>query len=121
MPITTCLTTGMIRAEKGEPLDDVQARLAASPWSEAYMTDTSGRFLGVLPQGGQTPTAPPLQFHESTTVLDAMQALRGFIGDGIPVVHSQSGVLIGVVSEASVIEAYLDISQSLRREENAVL
>ena len=121
MPVTTCLTTGMIRATTDESTDKVQARLAASPWSEAYITDTGGRFVGVLPQGGQTPATPPLQFHEGTTVLDAMQALRGFIGDAIPVVDRDSGKLIGVVSEASVIEAYLDISQSLRREENAVL
>jgi CIC family chloride channel protein len=121
MPITACLTTDMIRATQDEPLETIQARLAASPWSEAYITDTEGRFLGVLSQGGHTPTPPPLQFHEATTVLDAMQALRGFVGDGIPVVDRQSGALIGVVSEASVIEAYLDISQSLRREENAVL
>jgi len=37
------------------------------------------------------------------------------------VVDSRNGVLIGVVSEAAVIEAYLDVSAALRREENAVL
>ena len=121
MPITTCLTQDMVRATQDDPVEDIQNRLAASPWSEAYVTDAKGRFVGVLPQGEDTPKPPSLQFHASTTVLEAMQALRGFIGDAIPVVDRDSGQLIGVVSEASVIEAYLDISQALRREENAVL
>ncbi|WP_306151653.1 chloride channel protein [Roseovarius sp. MMSF_3281] len=121
MPITTCLTHDMIRATHEEPLKDIQNRLAASPWSEAYVTDAEGRFVGVLPQGAETPEPPSLQFHDTTTVLEAMQSLRGFIGDAIPVVDRDTGKLIGVVSEASVIEAYLDISQTLRREENAVL
>jgi len=121
MPVSTCLTGDIIVATQDIPVDEIHARLDSSPWSEAYLTDSDGRFAGVLSRSARTPHVPSLQFHDGTTVLEAMQALRGFIGDAIPVIHRDTGKLIGVVSEASVIEAYLDISQSLRREENAVL
>jgi len=121
IPVTTCLTRDMIVATTDTPVEDIHASLDASPWSEAYLTDGKGRFEGVLARGATAPHTPSLQFHDATTVLEAMQALRGFIGDAIPVVDRNSGALIGVVSEASVIETYLDLSQSLRREENAVL
>ena len=121
MPVSTCLTGDIIVATQDIPVDEIHARLDSSPWSEAYLTDSDGRFTGVLSRSARTPHVPSLQFHDGTTVLEAMQALRGFIGDAIPVIHRDTGKLIGVVSEASVIEAYLDISQSLRREENAVL
>ena len=121
MPVSTCLTGDIIVATQDTPVDEIHARLDSSPWSEAYLTDSDGRFTGVLSRSARKPHVPNLQFHDGTTVLEAMQALRGFIGDAIPVVHRDTGTLIGVVSEASVIEAYLDISQSLRREENAVL
>ena len=121
MPVSTCLTGDIIVATQDIPVDEIHARLDSSPWSEAYLTNSDGRFAGVLSRSARTPHVPSLQFHDGTTVLEAMQALRGFIGDAIPVIHRDTGKLIGVVSEASVIEAYLDISQSLRREENAVL
>jgi len=121
MPVSTCLTGDIIVATQDIPVDEIHARLDSSPWSEAYLTDGDGRFTGVLSRSARKPHVPSLQFHDGTTVLEAMQALRGFIGDAIPVIHRDTGKLIGVVSEASVIEAYLDISQSLRREENAVL
>ncbi len=121
MPVSTCLTGDIIVATQDIPVDEIHARLDSSPWSEAYLTDSDGRFTGVLSRSARKPHVPSLQFHDGTTVLEAMQALRGFIGDAIPVIHRDTGKLIGVVSEASVIEAYLDISQSLRREENAVL
>jgi CIC family chloride channel protein len=121
MPITTCMTRDMVVATTQTPVDEIHASLDSAPWSEAYLTDSEGRFEGVLARGATATHAPSLQFHDGTTVLEAMQALRGFVGDAIPVVDRGSGALLGVVSEASVIEAYLDISQSLRREENAVL
>lgn len=121
IPVTTCLTDDMIVATQDTPVDDIHAHLDSSPWSEAYVTDNDGRFIGVLPRSARTPHRPTLQFHDGTTVLEAMQALRGYIGDATPVVDRDTGKLIGVVSEASVIETYLDLSQSLRREENAVL
>ncbi len=105
----------------------LRRRLAASDWTEGYVTDAEGRFRGVLRADAaatgwdEALHAPALQFHEDTTVMEALQALRGFLGEAVPVVHRGDGRLIGVVSESAVIAAYLDVSTALRREENAVL
>ncbi|WP_372920882.1 chloride channel protein [Roseovarius sp.] len=121
MPVTDCLTRGMVLAGTGEAIGAVRARLAASDWNEAYIRDDAGRFAGVLRAADAAADwdsalhKPALTFDDTTTVLEAMQALRGFVGDAIPVIERDSGRLIGVVSEAAVIEAYLDMSQTLRR------
>ena len=62
---------------------------------------------------------PALIFNETTTLPEAMRGLEGFVGDVIPVVHSSSNKLLGVVKQAAIIKAYLDAVRSLRREENA--
>ena len=39
-----------------------------------------------------------------------MERLRGFVGDAVPVVARDDGQLLGVVSEAAVVAAWLDES-----------
>lgn len=127
IPVGDYCITGMIGGTTDDDLHTVRRELEMSEWNEAFITAPDGTFRGTLYQsaGGATwDTAlrhPDLRFDERTTVMQAMQALRGFVGDAVPVVHSGTGRLVGVVSEAAVIEAYLDVSTALRREENAVL
>jgi CIC family chloride channel protein len=59
-------------------------------------------------------------FDENTSIWEAMQAMRDYIGEAIPVVDSKSGRYLGAVPESAVINAYLDASQELRREEHEV-
>ncbi|WP_101065478.1 chloride channel protein [Roseovarius salinarum] len=121
-----CVPDPMV-ANTNEGLDTARRRMARADRSEAFVTDADGTFRGVLhaeAHGNSWEEAlrpPDLCFDETTTVMDAMQAIRGFVGDAIPVIDSRDRRLIGVVTEAAVIEAYLDVSQALRREENAVL
>ena len=49
-----------------------------------------------------------------------MHCMRDYIGEAIPVVDSDSGRYLGAIPEAVVIDAYLDASQKLRREEHEV-
>ena len=127
LPVSRFCAESPITGETGQDLEDVRARLDRSAWSEAFVTDPQGRFAGVLDRQAAGATwdealrAPARRFDETTSVLQAMQALRGFVGDAVPVIDSRNGLLIGAVSEAAVIEAYLDVSAALRREENAVL
>ncbi|MCB1402763.1 MAG: CBS domain-containing protein, partial [Rhodobacteraceae bacterium] len=57
-------------------------------------------------------------FGERTTLLEAMERMRGFTGGAVPLV-ADDGRLLGVVPEGAVIGAYLDEIRSLRQEENA--
>lgn len=59
-------------------------------------------------------------FNEDTSIWDAMEFMRGFIGEAIVVVDSASGLYLGAIPEAVVINAYLDAAQELRREEYEV-
>ena len=93
------------------------------------MTDEEGTYLGVLrlqdvidqPSAavGDVMHAGQLHFETQTTIWEAMGALKGFVGDAIPVVELSSGKLVGIVTETTIIETYLDMVHDLRREENA--
>ena len=54
-----------------------------------------------------------------TSVWDAMRLMQGFVGESIPVLDD--GKLVGALSEAEIVGAYLDIVAELRREEHAAL
>lgn len=61
---------------------------------------------------------PVLEFDENTSLWLAMETMRDYIGDAVPVVHSQTGRYLGALPEADVITAYLDAIHDLRREEH---
>ena len=112
-----------------QPVQTLIARLSASGYAEAFLTDGAGRFRGVVrlqdavtrPEGMRLRdlVAPDLViFGERTTLLEAMERMRGFTGGAVPLV-ADDGRLLGVVPEGAVIGAYLDEIRSLRQEENA--
>jgi hypothetical protein len=49
-----------------------------------------------------------------------METMRGYIGEALAVVDSNTGRYLGAIPEAVVINAYLDAVQELRREEYEV-
>ena len=59
-------------------------------------------------------------FNENTSIWEAMQIMRGYFGEAIAVVDSASGLYLGAIPEAVVINAYLDAAQELRREKYEV-
>ncbi len=131
LPVLSSGVQDIVEARMSEPMQAVIERLRASTWRIAFVTDDDGLFRGILEsRDGVVPSdarvedhlrSPSLTFDERTSVAAAMRALRGFVGDAIPVVEHRSGQLLGVVTEASIIQAYLDVAQTLRREENAAL
>lgn len=106
---------------------DVASRLRDQGWREAFVLDQDGRLLGVFTPGSHGDTgsvgagAVParLIFDDTTDLADAMERLRGFVGDAVPVVSGESGTYLGAVSEADLVSAWLDESARLRKEENA--
>lgn len=106
---------------------NVADRLQEQGWREAFVLDRDGRLLGVFTPGshgditsvasGVVPAR--LIFHDTTDLAEAMERLRGFVGDAVPVVSEESGTYLGAVSEADLVSAWLDESARLRKEENA--
>jgi len=117
------------RAAPTETAAELADRLTAAERSEAVMTDAEGRFLGLV-RGQDLRAAPPetaagalvrrdaMAFEADTTLWDAMVAIRGFLGEAVPVLDRDRRV-IGVVPESAVIAGYMEAVDDLRREENA--
>ena len=59
-----------------------------------------------------------LLFNETTSLWAAMEAMRNYNGEAVPIVDSCSGQYLGALPESIVIGAYLDAVQDLRREEH---
>jgi len=64
--------------------------------------------------------APVPRFDDNTSIWEAMQVMRNYLGEAIAVVDSASGRYLGAIPEAAVINAYLDATDSLRREEHEI-
>lgn len=109
----------------------VRAELDAHGWSEGYAVDANGLFRGYfrivdLGEGSPAPVSDivrpaQLMYDADISILDAMRMLKDFVGDAIPIVDRDSQYLVGVVTEAAIVRAYLDIVAKLRNEEHAGL
>ncbi len=104
-------------------------QMADSATQSAVIIDRKGSYLGMVfhsqlyDKNQNTPVTslalkPELEFNENTSLWAAMEALRDYIGEAVPVVHSQTGKYLGALPEAIVISAYLDAVHDLRREEH---
>ena len=112
-----------------EPASDVLLKLGFERWNEIFIQDDEGHLLGkalrsdLIANGGlrMSELCRPVEtvFNETTTILEAMNSLEDFIGDAIPLVSSETGNLMGVVTEAAIIKAYLQLVEDIRSEENA--
>ena len=108
---------------------DVFARLDQVNWSEAFIKDGDGRYVGKLKREGSAAPGdaaasellepPGLEFTERTSMREALEALGGHDGDGVPVVSSRDRRLLGVVTKSALIRAYLGEVDAIRAEENA--
>ncbi|MBO6519373.1 MAG: chloride channel protein [Rhodospirillales bacterium] len=119
-------------ASPDEPLRDALDRLNSAGRAEAPVVDADGTYHGILRAGSASTMAADarvrdnisgqgLVFDETTTLWDALERMRAFIGDAAAIVDSRDRRFLGSVTEAAVIGAYLDTVQVLRREENAAL
>jgi CIC family chloride channel protein len=95
----------------------------------AVMIDDRNRYQGVVSRSDlegmddDAPAAPlagktELEFDENTSLRHAMDILRHYTGDAVPVVHSQTRQFLGMAPAEVVISAYLDAINDLRREEH---
>ena len=126
-PVSSLTSEAVAPAPADEPVSSVLDRLSAVGRAEAPVIGPDGRYLGLLRvqdgRGREHETAAAVArrgdvvLDHETTVWGAMAALEGFVGDAAPVID-RDGRLLGMVTEAAVINAYLDTIHDLRREEN---
>ncbi|MGB0847681.1 MAG: chloride channel protein [Thiolinea sp.] len=111
-----------------ETIIDIMTR---EQYSEAMVLNTQQQYLGMvrLRDAYQYATATPAReimnadwpvFSDKTSIWQAMRSLGDFVGNTIPVINNE-GKLSGIITEAELIKAYLEIVHQLRREENAAV
>lgn len=128
MPVVD-LVGEAVAARADESPAAVSAHIAERGWRQAFVVDGDGVLLGVYAAGsgtgaqtvGDAATPAGLVLDDGVSVAEAMERLRGFVGDAVPVVARDGARYLGAVSEADVVGAWLDESDRLRREENAAL
>jgi len=127
--ITELMHDDFPRFGPDDGIGDVLRRLSECGRAEGLVVEGDGTYVGVVRAQaclaradagpvGDVADRGALVFDESTSVWEAMEALRDFIGEIAPIVSKSEGRLLGVVSEGSVIDAYLQTVNRLRREEN---
>jgi CIC family chloride channel protein len=125
------VTDSLPLVKQDTTLTELSRRMAAISSASAVVVDADNRYLGMVSQhqlldhqddAMVSSIEPRLgnEFDQHTSIWEAMEAMRGYIGEAIAVVDSDSGRYLGAVPEAVVINAYLDAAQELRREEYEV-
>ena len=118
-------------------LGEAKSRLLAARRHEGYVVDAGGSYLGTVKlealvtreesdgfEPGATvarlATPEALILTPKTSIWAAMAQMGDFVGESIPVLEEgDGGRMAGVVFEASIVKAYLDTMNDIRREENA--
>jgi CIC family chloride channel protein len=118
-----------IAMHSDETVGALTARLNAVGRSEAVVIGADRVFQGhirlqdVVDQQPETllgavARKDELVFDEETTLWEAMERIRDFVGEAVPLVDAH-GHVVGVVPEGAVIQGYMEAVHDLRREENA--
>jgi CIC family chloride channel protein len=129
--VTEHLTTALPVVRQGASLSELHQQMSAMQTASAVIVDDEQRYLGILLQqqlidldedaslAAVEFQAQPI-FNEHTSIWEAMQVMRDYMGDAIAVVDSANGRFLGSVPESVVINAYLDATAELRREEHEI-
>ena len=86
--------------------------------SEGYCIDANNKFIGkfaltellAAPRQAsleQCLMTDPVMLDHAASVLQAMEVASNFVGETIPIINEETGLMIGVVSEANIFDAYL--------------
>ena len=134
--IESYVSRDYIRLEPDMPLGEAKSRLLASRGHEGYVVDAGETYLGTVKledlltheDGGPASEATAARLAKrgelvltgKTSVWAAMEQMGDFVGESIPVLaDGDEGRMLGVVFEASIVKAYRDAMDEIRREENA--
>ena len=106
-------------------------RLLREKRAEAVVVDSTKRYVGLLRlQDLQTGWSRPVRdvlhadtlfLFDDSSIWDAMNEMKGFVGESIPVLSRGEHQLLGVLSESAIVGAYLDTVHRSRQEENDAL
>ncbi|MDJ0655451.1 MAG: chloride channel protein [Xanthomonadales bacterium] len=133
--IKTLLYEDYTTVHTEDALQTVRDALVRDNRSEAYIINNAGAYVGTLSlqrlmqlvaSGTELDQAAGLYaepesvtFTPDTSIWTAMSEMKNFVGESIPVLDD--GRLVGALSESTIVSAYMDILEEVRKEEHAAV
>lgn len=129
LKVTSILTQEYVFFSPGALIKDGIKELKNSGKSEGYCVDSHNKFLGkfllVELLGADENLAlldfclsSPIVLSESNSVLDAVKTATDFVGESMPVLSSDNGHVLGVISEADIFKAYINVQNQASKTEH---
>lgn len=128
------VTTEAVLIQAEQSLEEAQQAMLEADRTECYVLDNLSRYQGKLRlfdiarlqkridldrvAAADHADPDPLTFRNDLSVWDALELMRDFVGESIPIVD-QRGYFIGIIYESTLVAAYLDTLKNLRAEEHA--
>jgi CIC family chloride channel protein len=128
-PVVDAMTQILPTFENSARCAELIEALSSSSLQTAVIIDAEQKYLGLIYRdqlGDSNPESAisslalkqNMTFDETTSLWGAMEAMRDYIGEAVPVVDSSSGRYLGAIPESTVLGSYLDAVHDLRREEH---
>ena len=129
------VTQSYLKLGRETSLAEAKSKLLRSESHEAYVCDTDDGYVGSVTlnqlvraeeqglamDGAVSDLAQPegLVLMGNTSIWETMQQLADFVGESIPVVEDEHNPrLLGVVFEATIVKAYMETMDEIRRQEH---
>ena len=104
-------------------------QLLSENFTEGYLVDDKDQFYGkvlITDLVKAEKDSPAIEQKENGSlslasdfsVLQSIEACRNFVGESIPVIDEKSHTIIGIISEADLFSAYLDLDKQIKDLEN---
>ena len=128
-PVLGYSTQNFCKINKSETVMVALNKMIAANCTESYILGKNNEFLGKLIitdliKVNKTKnvlsliTKKPLTLSPELSVLQSIEACRSFVGETIPIINPESKELCGVISEADLFSAYLDLDKQIKDLEN---
>ena len=129
MKVTSILTQEYVFFPPEAVIMDGINDLKKNEKSEGYCVDSQNKFLGkfllVDLLGADENLAlvdfclsAPIVLSENNSVLDSVKIATNFVGESMPVLSSDTGHILGVISEADIFKAYINVQKQASKIEH---
>jgi CIC family chloride channel protein len=141
LPVTKYVRpSDFLSLDGASKIDTAISQMVAAQVSEAYILADKNTFVGKVllfklmaaqqaQQGqGEQETQPrelvelvepnPLVLDKESSIAAAIETASDFVGESIPVVNLETHTLVGVITEADLLQAYLELQNDARAIEN---
>ena len=118
--IKPLVSNDYLRLDKDVTVGAAIGKLASEGTSEAYILGANDKFIGkvslhellLAPETARIADhlmASPLSIKADASLLQSIELASDFVGEHIPVIDSDTKILIGILTEADLFQAYLDL------------